>query len=481
MNPLELRKIRTRFAPSPTGYLHVGGARTALFNWLFAKKYGGKFLLRMEDTDVSRSSERNVQRIIDDLQWLGLAWDEDIVFQSKRIPIYQNNVKQLIESGHAYLCFCSPQELENRRKGDKSSRSYIYDRTCLNLSQQEVKDRLAKKLPFAVRFKVPDGTTNWIDAIHKDIKIKNEEIDDFVLQRSDGHPTYQLAVVVDDHEMNISHIIRGNDHIPNTPKQILLYNALGWNIPNFSHVPLILGPDNKRLSKRHGATSIEELREKGYLPEALINYLSLLGWSAGDDKEIMTIKEITEKFSLNGISRKEAVFDEVKLTWMNGLFIREMSDEQILSYLEKYLQTKDSKFAKELTKEYLANVIKLMKNRVKVLSDFVESANYFYQDPKKYDEKGINKYLKEADIIIHIQEFAEQLAKQSKYNEIDIENLLRAFADKKNISAGKIIHPLRLALTGQTASPGLFEMMEILGKETVLRRLNSFLSKVKNI
>ena len=481
MNSLALTKIRTRFAPSPTGSLHVGGARTAIFNWLFAKKYAGKFLLRIEDTDISRSSKENVQRIISDLQWLGITWDEDIIFQSRRIPIYQNHVKQLIKNDHAYFCFCSPQELAAKRKGDKSSRTYLYDRTCLKLTQQEVKDKLAKKLPFAIRFKVPDGTTNWVDGVHKSIKIKNEEIDDFVIQRSDGNPTYQLAVTVDDHEMNITHIIRGNDHIPNTPKQILLYNAFGWGIPNFSHVPLILGPNNKRLSKRHGATSIEDFRKKGYSPEVLVNYLSLLGWSPGDDKEIMSIKEITEKFGLEGILKKEAVFDEIKLAWMNGLFIREMSIEQIFNHFEKYLRLKESRIAEEFSEVYLKNVIRLMKNRVKVLSDFIESADYFYQDPKKYDQKGINKYLKEVDILTNITEFMERLAKQSEYNETSIENLLRTIANEKNISAGNIIHPIRLALTGQTASPGLFEMMQILGKETVLRRLKSFLSKTKKL
>ena len=481
MNSLALTKIRTRFAPSPTGSLHVGGARTAIFNWLFAKKYAGKFLLRIEDTDISRSSKENVQRIISDLQWLGITWDEDIIFQSRRIPIYQNHVKQLIKNDHAYFCFCSPQELAAKRKGDKSSRTYLYDRTCLKLTQQEVKDKLAKKLPFAIRFKVPDGTTNWVDGVHKSIKIKNEEIDDFVIQRSDGNPTYQLAVTVDDHEMNITHIIRGNDHIPNTPKQILLYNAFGWGIPNFSHVPLILGPNNKRLSKRHGATSIEDFRKKGYSPEVLVNYLSLLGWSPGDDKEIMSIKEITEKFGLEGILKKEAFFDEIKLAWMNGLFIREMSIEQIFNHFEKYLRLKESRIAEEFSEVYLKNVIRLMKNRVKVLSDFIESADYFYQDPKKYDQKGVNKYLKEVDILTNITEFMERLAKQSEYNETSIENLLRTIANEKNISAGNIIHPIRLALTGQTASPGLFEMMQILGKETVLRRLKSFLSKTKKL
>lgn len=482
MSTSQSNKIRTRFAPSPSGFLHVGGARTALFNWLFSKKYNGKFLLRIEDTDISRSSEKNVQQIIDDLQWLGINWDEDIIFQSNRIQVYQNYVKQLIETNHAYFCFCTPGELDAKRKNeDKATRTYIYDRTCLKLSEKEVKDRLIKNLPYAIRFKVPEGETSWVDNVHSEIKINNKEIDDFILQRSDGSPTYQMAVVADDHEMDITHIIRGNDHISNTPKQILLYKSFGWNIPLFSHVPLIIGPDNKRLSKRHGATSIGEFREKGYLPEALLNYLSLLGWSPGDDSEIMTIKELKEKFGLKGISKKEAVFDETKLTWMNGQYIREVSEEHLLNHLESYIQLKNYSFERNIDKKYLKNLIKIMRNRAKVLSDFVESANYFFEDPKKYDEKGINKYLKEADILINITEFTERLEKLSEYNEESIENLLRLFAEEKNISAAKIIHPVRLALTGQTASPGLFEVMDLLGKETVLRRLKFFLLKVEKL
>ena len=482
MNTSQSPKIRTRFAPSPSGFLHVGGARTALFNWLFAQKYDGKFLLRIEDTDTSRSSEENIQQILTDLQWLGINWDEDIIFQSKRITIYQNYVKQLIESNHAYFCFCTPQELEAKRKQeDKASRTYIYDRTCLKLSEKEVKERLAKKIPYAVRFKVPEGQTSWVDGVHNTIKINNKEIDDFVLQRSDGSPTYQMAVVTDDHEMDITHIIRGNDHISNTPKQILLYKSFGWKAPHFCHVPLIMGSDNKRLSKRHGATSIGEFREKGYLPEALRNYLSLLGWSPGDDSEIMTIKEMRDKFSLGGISKKEAVFDEIKLTWMNSQYIREMSSEHLLKHLMEYIRLKNYSYEKSNDKAYLKNVINLMKNRAKVLSDFIESVKYFYEDPQKYDEKGINKYLKEVDILTNITEFTEQLAKMSDYNEESIENQLRLFAEEKNISAAKIIHPIRLALTGQTTSPGLFEVINLLGKEAVLRRLKVLLSKFENL
>lgn len=473
-------EVRTRFAPSPSGHLHVGGARTALFNWLYTKQHGGKFLLRIEDTDASRSDRKIVQEIINDLQWLGIDWDEEIIYQSQRLAIYPQYAQKLFETDHAYLCFCTPEELKARRKaGEKTERTYLYDGKCRRLSKEQVKKNIEKKLPYAIRFKTPQGSTRWVDGIHDEITIRNDELDDFILQRSDGTPTYQLAVVVDDHEMNTTDVIRGDDHISNTPKQILLYEAFGWQIPKFTHIPLILGPDNKRLSKRHGATAIGEYRDKGYLSKALLNYLALLGWSPGDDSEIMTLQKLEERFTLEGISKKGAIFDETKLMWMNGHYIREMSNEEILPHLQNYLQSTKRESASD--KAYLTKVIRLMRERVKLLSDFVDSALYFFEDPKEYDPKGINKYLKTADKWMYITEFTDRLANLSKYDENNIEALLRSLAEEKNISAAKIIHPVRLALTGKTASPGLFEMMEILGKDTVIRRLRSLISQKEDI
>lgn len=485
-------KIRTRFAPSPTGFLHVGGARTALFNLLFARKNGGKFLLRIEDTDVARSTKENVQQIIDDLQWLGLNWDEEIVFQSERIPMYQKFAHQLVDADHAYFCFCTPEELAAKRKQDKSRRMYLYDGTCRKLSGKEVKSKLKKQLPHVIRFKVPRGITVWTDTIHGKIIVSNNEIDDYVLLRSDGSPTYQLAAVADDHDMDITHVIRGDDHLSNTSKQILLYEAFGWKNPDFAHLPLILGPDNKRLSKRHGATSVGEFRERGFLPQALTNYLALLGWAPGDDSEIMSIDEIKDKFSLKGVSKKGAIFDEAKLTWMNSHYIRQLPEKEILAFVQNYLtrstNTTPAKGSatktgrkKGFNKNYLTRVITAMKDRANVLSDFVDSAGYFFEDPKKYDSKGVNKYLKNADIWVYISEFTEKMTDLSDYNEVSIETLLRSFAEEKGISAAKLIHPVRLALTGKTASPGLFEMMDILGKETVLRRLRYFTMQQEEI
>lgn len=474
--------IKTRFAPSPTGYLHVGGARTALFNYVFARKLGGEFLLRVEDTDISRSEKEKVDQIITDLKWLGINWDEEIIYQSKRISLYQDYTKHLLESYKAYRCFCTPQELEAKRRiEDKSERAYLYDGKCRHLSEDEIRANLDKGMSYVIRFRVPEGSTNWVDSVHDKISVNNQEIEDFVLLRSDGSPTYQIAVVTDDHEMEISHVIRGDDHIPNTPKQILLYRAFGWQVPQFSHVPLILGADGKRLSKRHGATAVGEFRDKGYLPQALLNYLFLLGWSPGDDSEIMTLEEITKKFSLKGISKKGAIFDETKLIWMNGNYIREMPDEEILPYVIDYLKTRKFNAGDASNSDYLLSVIRLMKPRVEVLPDFIDSARYFFEDPADYDPKAVNKYLKNADIWIYLSEFIEQLDALSEYDQTNIENLLRAIAEERNISAAKIIHPVRLALTGKTASPGLFEMMEIIGKEAVLRRLNSLLSQKEEI
>lgn len=479
--------IRARFAPSPTGFLHVGGARTALFNFLFAKKYGGEFLLRIEDTDTARSSEENVKQIIDDLQWLGLSWDEEIVFQSKRIRIYQGSARHLLDKKHAYRCFCTPEELAvKRKKDDKTKRMYLYDGTCRKLTDNEVKKKLNERLPYVIRFMVPGGITVWTDAIHRKIIVNNNEIDDFVLLRSDGSPTYQLAAVVDDHAMNITHVIRGDDHLSNTPKQILLYEAFGWQIPEFAHLPLILGPDNKRLSKRHGSTSVSEFRERGFLPKALTNYLALLGWSSGDDIEFMSIDELKQKFSLDGISKKGATFDEIKLAWMNSHYIKQLPESEILPFVKDLISREKNErpsFAKSenFDDSFLIRIITAMKDRVKVLPDFVNSARYFFSDPLKYDLKGVNKYVKNADILAYISEFTERMTDLSEYSETSIETLLRSFAEEKGISAAKIIHPVRLALTGMTASPGLFEMMDILGKETVLRRLRFFIAEQDEI
>lgn len=473
-------EIKTRFAPSPTGHLHVGGARTALFNWLYARKHGGKFLLRIEDTDQIRSSEANTRIILDNLSWLGLDWDSDILYQSSRIEVYKKLAFSLLEKDQAYLCFCSNELLDTKRKKvEKSGSAFLYDRTCRDLSEEEIKKKLTEKTPFTLRLKLSEGVTSWSDEIRGEIKISHSELDDFIILRSDGTPTYQLAVVVDDYEMRISNVIRGEDHISNTPKQILLFKAFQWTPPSFAHLPLILGPDGKRLSKRHGSTSIAEFRERGFLSEALINYLALLGWSPGDDRELLDLEEILGLFSIKNISKKSAIFDEDKLRWINGHYIRTCNAEKLLTFVKKCLISKNivAEQHVENKRDYVLSVIQLMKERVVTLSGFVEEGIYFFSDPKDFDQKGIKKFLKESDIWNVIAEYATQLMDLSRYNEESIEKQLREFADEKGISAANIIHPLRLALTGKTASPGIFELMYILGKETVLRRINLFLNR----
>ncbi len=473
------QEIRTRFAPSPTGYLHVGGARTAIFNWLFAKKHNGKFLLRIEDTDKERSSEEMTRQIFEGLNWLGLKWDEEGIYQGARAKLHREYAQQLVRDGKAYPCFCSKEELDRKRKeAQQQKRAYRYDGTCRNLSTAEVKEKIQAGRPYAIRFKTPQGITSWEDGVHGRIEVKNTEIDDFIIIRSDGSPIYQLAVVVDDHMMGITHVIRGDDHISNTPKQILLYRAFGWEVPHFAHVPLILGPDKKRLSKRHGATSVDEYRRMGILPEALFNYLVLLGWSPGDDREIMSKEEILTAFSLKGISKNNAIFDEKKLLWMNGQYISRTSDEKLWSYVLDLLQERKLMTLPEAVaqKAYILKVIGLLKNRVKLLTDFVDSGRYFFTDPTEFDPKGLRKYFKQPQSWNYLEEFKYRLENLKNFREDTIEESLRQFAEEKGVSASKIIHPLRLAVSGRTVTPGLFEVLAILGKETVVRRLKYFIS-----
>ncbi len=477
-------EIRTRFAPSPTGYLHVGGARTALFNWLFARKHGGKFLLRIEDTDRERSSEAMTHQIFEGLAWLGLHWDEEVIYQGSRAHLHRDVARQLIRLGKAYPCFCSKEELEEKRRlAQKERRAYRYDGTCRRLSARQVQENMEQGLPYAIRFKVPAGETAWDDAVHGTIRVQHAELDDFIILRSDGSPVYHLAVVVDDHMMGITHVIRGDDHISNSPKQILLYQALKWAVPTFAHVPLILGPDRKRLSKRHGATSVEEYRQQGILPEALFNYLALLGWSPGDNRELMSRKEIIEAFSLEGISKNNAVFDEAKLVWMNSQYISRSSDTYLWSRVSDLLVERGIMNQKEVIerKPYLLDVIGLLKTRVKRLTDFVDQALYFYRDPEVYEEKGLRKHVKREEIWTYLAEATDRLAQLENFSEEAIEQVIRQLAEEKGLSAAKLIHPIRLALTGVSVSPGLFELMSVLGKQTVVRRLKRFVEQKEQL
>ncbi|RKY85210.1 glutamate--tRNA ligase [candidate division KSB1 bacterium] len=467
-------EVRVRFAPSPTGYLHVGGARTAIFNWLFAKKNKGKFLLRIEDTDIQRSREEMTEEILESLLWLGINWDEEIVYQSDNLEEYRKLTYRLLEEKKAYRCFCSPEELNIRKNRAKKLKiPYKYDRTCLKLSDQEKENLISSGKPFAIRFLVPEGKTVFEDLVYGKIEFNNSEIEDFILLRSDGTPTYQLAVVNDDNRMGITHIIRGDDHLSNTPKQILLYNAIGIEPPLFAHLPLILGVDKKRLSKRQGAVSVMEFKKKGYLPEAVFNFLTLLGWSPGNDREILSRDEIIKSFSLEGISKKCAVFDEVKLDWMNGCYINKTELERLYELCLEF----NYDYFSRIDKSYMLNVLELVKPRIKRLDQIINDMGYFFSEPQEYNNVSLKKYWKK-DTKKYIEIVTEKLSGLEIFEVDQIEKTIRDTAEKLGISAAKLIHPVRICLTGTHISPGLFELISVLGKETVIERLKNAVDKI---
>jgi len=470
------KNVRVRFAPSPTGYLHIGGARTAIFNWLYAKKNNGKFLLRIEDTDILRSDNEMIQSILDSLLWLGLKWDEDIIYQSHNIEKHKELVSELLDTKKAYRCFCTKEELNlKKEEAKKEKKPYKYDRTCLKLSEKEITDLTGSGESFAIRFLVPDGVTVFVDMVYGKIEFKNEEIEDFVILRSDGTPTYQLAVVSDDKEMDITHIIRGDDHLSNTPKQTLLYKSLDFSIPVFAHLPLILGSDKKRLSKRHGAVSVLEYRNHGYLPETILNFLSLLGWSPGDDKEILSKDNLIRSFSFDGISKKSAVFDEVKLDWMNSDYIGKMETERLYDLCNNF----EREYFSKLEKNKIIEILELVKPRVKRLDQIKENTSFFLSDPSDYNEKSVKKYWR-SSTKEYLNITLEELSELDNYEIDEIEKTIRNTAEKLGVSAAKLIHPIRICLTGSHVSPGLFEVMHLLGKKTVIERIQTGITRIQN-
>ncbi len=470
------KKVKVRFAPSPTGYLHIGSARTAIFNYLFAKHFNGDFLLRIEDTDKSRSDPQMVVSIIKSLEWLGLKWDEKPLFQSKRINTHKHVCAELLKKGKAYYCFCDPEALKKKKEQAlKKNGEYRYDRTCLKLSQKEIKEKLKKGESYAIRFYIPEGETEFRDLVRGRIRIQHQQLDDFIIQRRDGTPVYQVSVVVDDHDMDITHVIRGDDHISNTPKQILLYKALKWNVPEFAHIPLMLGQDKKRLSKRHGAVSLKVYKNAGYLSNALLNFLSLQGWSPKDNREILSKQELIHLFDINGVSGNAAVFNEKKLIWMNKQYIAQMNIDSLFNVIKEDVLNRlhvNESFI-ENNKSYILECLKLMQPRMERTTDFVSKGFYFFKDPEEYEEKAIKKHLQKEGVKARLKLLEERLKECSDWSEETLEKLIRGLAAELEVGAGKIIHPLRVALTGCSASPGIFELMRVLGKNTVLRRLSS--------
>jgi len=464
-------QVRVRFAPSPTGYLHVGGARTALFNWLFARHYGGKFVLRIEDTDFARSSEEMVEGILQGMRWLGLTWDEGPHFQSQRLDRYRDFAAGLIRSGHAYRCFCGAEDAP-ARKDYKENAAPASAHACAELDAEESSRRAAAGEPFAVRFRVLPGKTSFTDRVFGAIEVDHSILEDFVLLRSDGIPTYHLGVVVDDLDMRITHVIRGADHISNTPKQILLYRAAGVPMPEFAHLPLILGPDKQRLSKRHGATSVMAYADMGYLAEAFFNFLSLLGWSPGDDRELLSRPELIELFTLEGVGKADAVFGLEKLDWFNSQYIRNAPVEGLREMVRDELQSKNTwDAAAPPPPENLDAAIELLRPRAKKLSDFSGIFRAFFTDAFDYEEGAARKFLSDPKLKTLIPELGQAYASDASFTLESTENTLRSFAERHGVKAGLLINALRVGLTGQGVAPGLFEVMQALGREKTLERM----------
>ena len=467
--------MKVRFAPSPTGNLHVGGARTALFNWLFAKNQGAKFVLRIEDTDPTRSRDLMVKNILDSLRWLGITWDEGPFFQSERLKRHQKIAKDLLEDRKAYRCFCSMELLAEKRKSSTSTgKVWKYDGTCRDLNQEQVQNMLQQKKKSVLRFKSPvRGSICFEDKVFGDIVHQMEAIEDFVLVRSDLKPTYHLGVVVDDIDMGVTHIIRGADHISNTPKQILLYRAMGKTVPVFAHLPLILGLDKTRLSKRHGATALTTYRDKGYFPESFRNFLALLGWAPDDGSEHLLDEELISQFSLKGVSKSNAVFDVDKLQWFNSQKLSILTAEKLLPYVKTELKS----FGLWQTnyesgkKVWLLKVIDLLKVRARLLSDFVDQGLPFFSDDFEIEIKAKEKFLKDESLRTLLPELALRLETLSQFGLEDTEILLRAFAAEKKIKAGLLINGARVLLTGKSVAPGIFDVMVLMGQNRTVNRL----------
>ena len=465
-------EIRVRFAPSPTGYLHVGGARTALFNWLFARRHGprGKFILRIEDTDVERSSPEMTEGILEAMSWLGLDWDEGPFFQSQRRELYRSVAERVLATGRAFRCYCAPTVPPVVDKGSERRPRALRD-PCRTRREEDPAGRA-----FAIRFLTPDeGATSFEDAVFGPVEFPNAELEDFVLLRSDGLPTYHLSVVADDLDMRITHVLRGADHLSNTPKQVLLYQALEVSPPLFAHVPLILGPDRTRLSKRHGATSVVAYQDQGVLPAAMRNFLALLGWSPGDDRELFSTSELVAAFSLEGIGKGNAVFNPEKLEWFNQQYIQQSSAEQLLPFVREQLERAEL-WRDELgraDRAWLLDAIGLLKARMRNLKDFTGSARAFFTDDYPVDPQAAKKFWKDPALAELLPALAAVLEQVEPFDPPRTEAALRGFAEQRGVKAGLLINAARVALTGQAVAPGIFEVMALLGKHRTVGRLKS--------
>jgi glutamyl-tRNA synthetase len=465
-----MSELRVRIAPSPTGTIHVGLVRTALYNWLLARQQNGKFILRIEDTDPQRSTVASAEQIIDGFKWLGITFDEGPFYQSQRFPIYQEYARKLVESGKAYYCYCTAGDLEKERQEAWALRRiWRYDRRCLNLPADIKARHEAAGKPRTIRFFVPEGTTAYTDLIHGHIERAHSEIEDFIIQRVDGSPTYNFAVVVDDAEMRISHVIRAVEHITSTAKQILLYEALGFPVPEFAHVPVVLGKDHKKLSKRMGATSVDEFRQEGFLPEALLNFLALLGWSPGGDRELLSVDDMVKEFSLERVNKADAIFDEQKLEWMNSEYLRESSDARLAELARPFLSRLGVDSAGISPDTYQA-VVALCKVRVRTLKEMALMMQPLLSDAYEVDQAAVAKHLTE-ESRAHLHALAERFAALPEFVPSALEEELRKLAEERTLKAAALIHPCRVALTGRTVGPPLFDLIRVLGRDRTLKRL----------
>lgn len=484
-----MSSVRVRFAPSPTGALHIGGARTALFNWLFARGQNGSLILRLEDTDCSRSTDDSALGILDGLKWLGIDWDEgpDVggpfgpYRQSERLLIYHQYINLLLQNRRAYRCFCTAEEISlEKNKAVENKLNYRHCCPYKDMSAEEIQKRLEQGLQSVVRLEVPrSGTTVVDDVVRGQVSFDNSLLDDLIIQKSDGWPTYNFAVVIDDHLMEISHVIRAEEHLSNTPKQIHIYEALGFNTPLFAHVSMILAPDRSKLSKRHGATSVQEFRDLGYLPQALMNYLALLGWSTGDDSTLFTLSEIVERFRLEDVSRSPAIYDLEKLAWMNGNYISQSNPELLMDLLVPAAETTEW-CSGQYSSSYWLKVIKLLQPRIKTLQDFFTAADYFFNPVEKYDEKGVQKYWQRDNSRLILEQVLS-LINATPFDTDVLEQAFRKRAEELGLKAGDLIHPARLAVTGRTSSPGLFEVLVLLGQTVCRERLERSIRFVETL
>jgi glutamyl-tRNA synthetase len=470
--------VRVRFAPSPTGYLHVGGARTAIYNWLFRKKRGGELILRIEDTDRARSDDAMTRQIQDALRWLGVTWDEGPFLQSESIERHAARAVELVETGHAYPCFCSSSLLDAQRaEAEKKGHGFLYPRTCYELDRGVVEGRIASGEPHIIRFLMPRENTKFTDLLRGEVDVPPDALDDFILLRSDGSPTYHLSVVSDDIDMRITHVVRGDDHLSNTPKHIRLFEALGATVPVFAHLPLVLGADKKKLSKSSGAVSAEEFRDQGILPQAMFNYLALLSWTPqGTSEELLSKEQMAQLFQIEKLSANASVFDTTKLQWFNGRYISTLPMQELLHHLRPFLDRAGVRVSEE---SRLERAVEIHRTRPRTLVELAQQVKPYFVDTLAYDNGILSEFAGQTELAGLLGALKGRFAQAQPWDKDALEKALRAVAEEKGVKAGALIHPVRMAVTASKVGPGLFDVLEVMGKEATFKHLNAFMAALR--